>query len=237
MPKGDLSEQLEAIRRKRGYLLPHHGLMAVSMPRLLDTYDALYSTIALTERQLSRHDHEFVWMGVLIATDEVLGTHHFKRFRDAGGTDDEFAVAMTLTAHARGCRAYQFVDKCWSGHLPGFSPRDEYLTAFRQLAAEVPLSLAHLLGCAVHTCGANWGALRWQIVAAYADGIDEMALAEALSIAMFPGSVPNYVEAAAVWRELIASGAVAASDTFRQWAELSGQGGFDEASGVSPASS
>ena len=35
-----------------------------------------------------------------------------------------------------------------------------------------------------------------------------------------------------VWRELIVSGQVQASDSFRKWAELSGQGGYDEASGV-----
>ncbi len=59
-----------------------------------------------------------------------------------------------------------------------------------------------------------------------------MELAEAFSIAMFPGSVPNYVEAARVWRELIAADSVPASDVFRKWAALSGQGGYDEASGV-----
>ena len=31
---------------------------------------------------------------------------------------------------------------------------------------------------------------------------------------------------------LIAEGAVPASDLFKQWAEISGQGGYDEASGV-----
>ncbi|MBT8422102.1 MAG: hypothetical protein KJP03_03195, partial [Gammaproteobacteria bacterium] len=62
---------------------------------------------------------------------------------------------------------------------------------------------------------------------------DELQLAESLSLAMFPGSVPNYVEAAGVWRELIASGAVPASELFQNWAQLSGQGGYDEAVGVS----
>jgi len=58
-------------------------------------------------------------------------------------------------------------------------------------------------------------------------------LAESLAIAMFPGSVPNYVEAAGVWRELIVAGDIDASEAFRTWAEMSGQGGYDEASGIS----
>ena len=232
MEPEQLEQYLQEIRAKRGYLLPHHGLMAVSMPRLLDAYDELYTTLALTERQLSRHDHEFVWMGVLIVMDEALGTHHLKRFRDAGGTDDELAAALAITALAKGCDAYRFVEEYWLGHLPGFAPRDRYLDAFRAAADATPLPLAHMTACAVHTCTGNWPALRWQIVAAYADGTDELELAEALSLAMFPGSVPNYVEAAGVWRELITAGAVDASDLFASWARLSGQGGYDEASGI-----
>jgi alkylhydroperoxidase/carboxymuconolactone decarboxylase family protein YurZ len=235
MQDNELTELLTQIRAKRGYLLPHHGLMAVSSPELLDAYDELYSTIALTERQLSSRAHEFVWLGVLIATSEVLGTHHIKRFHDAGGTDAEFAAAMTLTALVKGCDAYHFVDDHWLPHLPEFSPRDEYLNAFRNLAdmlAATPLPLAHITACAVHTCLANWAGLRWQIIAAYEDGLNELELAEALSVAMFPGSVPNYVEAAGVWRQVILADEVDASDVFKKWAELSGQGGYDEASGL-----
>ena len=81
---------------------------------------------------------------------------------------------------------------------------------------------------AVHACHAAFDALAWQIEAAYADGIDETELAEALSLAMFPGSIPHFVEAARVWRELIVSGRIQASPRFRAWAELSGQGGYDE---------
>jgi alkylhydroperoxidase/carboxymuconolactone decarboxylase family protein YurZ len=84
----------------------------------------------------------------------------------------------------------------------------------------------------VFVCKAGWDALALQIEAAYADEVPELDLAEAISITMFPGSVPHFVEAARVWRELIASGKVKASQPFREWASLSGQGGFDEASGT-----
>ena len=58
-----------------------------------------------------------------------------------------------------------------------------------------------------------------------------MELAEAISLMMFPGSVPRFVEAAGVWLRLVREGAVAASPVFAAWARLQGQGGFDEASG------
>lgn len=232
MQPDDLAKFLQQVQAKRGYLLPHHGLMAVSSPEMLEAYDSLYTSIALTERVLSRHAHEFVWMGVLIATDEILGTHHIKRFRDAGGTDAELAAATAITALAKGCPAYHFVNDYWLPHLPDFDPQQHYLDAFRKIAGTTPLPLAHMTACAVHTCTGQWNALRWQLKAAYEDQTDELEMAEAISVAMFPGSVPNYVEAAGVWRELIASGEVPASDLFRNWAALSGQGGYDEASGI-----
>jgi alkylhydroperoxidase/carboxymuconolactone decarboxylase family protein YurZ len=232
MEDDELPGYLQSVRAKRGYLLPHHGLMAVSTPGLLQAYDQLYTAIALTPRRLSRHDHEFVWLGVLVAVDEVLGTHHIARFRDAGGTDPEFAAALAVAAFAKGASAYRFVDRHWLPHLPDLSVAKEYLDSFARVAGSTPLPLAHMTACAVHTCTANWDALRWQIKAAYTDGSDEQSMAEALSLAMFPGSVPNYVEAAGIWRELIVAGEVDASPTFRSWAELSGQGGFDEAAGL-----
>lgn len=228
----DLAARLKAIRDKRGYLLPHHGLMAVSAPRLLDAYDATYSALALEPRVLSRHDHEFVWLATLIATDEALATHHIAKFRAAGGELREVEVVLAITALALGVNAYRFVDRYWLPHLPGLEPQRAYLAAFRQAASGVPLRLAHLSAAAVHTCKAAWAALEWQICAAYADGVAEAELAEALSLTMFPGSVPYFVEAARVWRELIVAGKVQASADFRAWAALAGQGGYDEASGT-----
>ncbi|WP_439496010.1 carboxymuconolactone decarboxylase family protein [Bosea sp. (in: a-proteobacteria)] len=224
-----LSERLSAVRAKRGYLLPHHGLMAISAPALLDAYDAAYTAIALTDRTLSHHDREFVWLAILIATDEAIATHHIAKFRAAGGSDAEVEVILTLTALALGFEAYRFVDRHWLPHLPACQPKASYLAALRLVAQDVPMRLVHMAAAATHACKANWDALALQIVAAYEDGAAELDLAEALSLAMFPGSVPHFVEAARVWRELIAAGKVEASEPFRTWAAMSGQGGFDEA--------
>jgi alkylhydroperoxidase/carboxymuconolactone decarboxylase family protein YurZ len=228
----DLARQLAAIRARRGYLLPHHGLMAVSSPRLLEAYDATYAALALEPRTLSRHDHEFAWLAILVATDEALATHHLPKFRAGGGTDAEFAGVLRIVAFALGFPAYRFIDRHWRPHLPDFDPNAEYLTAFRAVAGDVPLRLAHLAAATVHTCRAAWDALAWQIVAAYADAVPEDDLAEALSLTMFPGSVPYFVEAAGVWRQLIVDGRVPASPRYRAWAAVAGQGGYDEASGT-----
>lgn len=224
-----LEQQLATLRAKRGFLLPHHGLMAITSPRLLEAYDAIYTVLALDERILSKHDREFVWLAILIATDEAIATHHIAKFKDAQGTDKQIDAIMALTAFALGFEAYRFVERNWMRHLPDTETGSAYLGALQRCAGDVELRLVHMAAAAVHTCRAAWDALRWQIVAAYQDGVPEQDLAEALSLCMFPGSVPHFVEAARVWRELINEGKVDASPAFKTWASLSGQGGYDEA--------
>jgi hypothetical protein len=228
----DALATLSDVHGKRGYLLPHHGLMAISTPHLLEQYDSLYSTLTLTERHLSRHDHEFVWLAVLISCKESLGSHHVKRFVDAGGDAEHLGLATAITAMAKGSDGYLFVEDHWVPHLPTAQPQEQYLAAFEQVIGPVTPVLAHMTACAVHTCLGNWRGLKWHIEAAYRAEVNELELAEALSLAMFPGSVPYYVRAAEVWRQLIVENTVPASDLFKQWAKISGQGGYDEASGI-----
>lgn len=226
----NLVDLLAGIHAKRGYLLPHHGLMAITAPALLDAYDAAYTQIALADRVLSHHDREFVWLAILIATDEAIATHHIAKFKAAGGTDDEIEVILTITALALGFESYRFVAKNWLGHLPDCDPAAIFLRALHNSAGDVPMRLVHMAVASIFVCKAGWDAVALQIVAAYDDAVPELELAEAVSLTMFPGSVPHFVEAARVWRELIVAGKVAASQPFQDWANLSGQGGFDEAS-------
>ncbi|MGI9331063.1 MAG: hypothetical protein ACR2QB_10145 [Gammaproteobacteria bacterium] len=225
----DIGEQLRAIRAKRGYLLPHHGLMAVTEPALLNAYDATYTALTLAERELSRHDHEAVWLAILIATDEALASHHIPKFLEAGGSVQEFDRILSLTAFLKGFGAYRFIEQHWRDHLPGIDVEQAYLQGFVTAGQGLDIRLAHLCAVAVHTCAAAWDALTWHLCAAYHADVPETELAEALSLTMFPGSVPYFVEAAAVWQQLILDERVTPSAAFRAWAEIAGQGGYDEA--------
>jgi alkylhydroperoxidase/carboxymuconolactone decarboxylase family protein YurZ len=221
-----LEQRLKEVRAKRGYLLPHHGLMALAFPDLLAGYDAAYTALALTDRVLSHHDREFVWLAVLAATDEALATHHIAKFRGAGGDDGGIAAAFAAAGWALGAEAYDFAARAWSAQLAPWDPKQAYLDGVRRMA---PLRLVHLAQAAVHVCRARWRVLGWQLEAAYADAVPEDELAEAISLAMFPGSVPRFVEACGVWQRLIQDGTLPASPRYRVWAEMSGQGGYDEA--------
>lgn len=86
----------------------------------------------------------------------------------------------------------------------------------------------------MQVCRARWRPFAWHLEAAYADAVPEEEMAEATSLAMFPGSVPRFAEACAAWRRLILDGALPASPRFQAWARLTGQGGHDEASAAGP---
>jgi len=225
----ELEDRLRAVRAKRGYLLPHHGLMAMAFPDLLAGYDAAYTALALQDRILSHHDREFVWVAVLAATDEALATHHIAKLRAAGGTDATLGQAFAAAAWALGGEAHDFAARAWSRQLLPWDPRAAFLDGLRALQ---PPRLALLAACAVQVCRARWRLLGWCLHAAYDAGLPEDEVAEAISLAMFPGSVPRFVEACAVWQRMILSDALPASPRYLAWARLTGQGGYDEASGT-----
>ena len=225
MSDDGLRTLLAGLKAKRGYLLPHHGLMAVTAPNLLAAYDAAYTAMALDDRVLSHHDREFVWLGVLIATSEEIATHHLEKLRKAGGTDAEVRSCMALSATVCGFRAYRFVDAHWTQHLPGIDPKAEWGRAMLRAGEGAEERLLHMTACAIQVCNGDWTGLRWQLAQAYAAGIDEVELAEAISLTMFPASVPNFVTAAQVWMTMIREGELQASEPFRDWAMMSGQGG------------
>ncbi|WP_158971351.1 carboxymuconolactone decarboxylase family protein [Chachezhania sediminis] len=220
-----LEDDLADLKAKRGYLLPHHGLLAMTAPNLLKGYDAAYTALALEDRVLSHHDREFVWLAILIATDEEIATHHIEKFHKAGGTADEVSAVLRVTATVCGFRAYRFTQTHWSDHLPEVDIPADWTRAVVMAGQGADPVLVHMAACAVQICRADWEGLRWQLRDAYAAGVDEMWLSEALSLTMFPASVPYFVTAAKIWREMIRSGELQAGERFRTWATFPGQGG------------
>jgi alkylhydroperoxidase/carboxymuconolactone decarboxylase family protein YurZ len=229
----DLVKRLREIKAERGFLLPHHGLLAVAAPELLDAYAVTYRTMTLTERALTPFQKEFLWLGILIATDEAEATHHLAKYEKAGGSRDGVEVAARMAALIRGNQAYRFVSEAWAAHLPGWSSRKSQTQARESIASEYgwDSSLMILLDAALRVCLSQREELAWAIEDAYDAGVDEDLLADALILTLFPASVPYFVRASGVWLDLIRAGRVKASPRYEAWASVSGQGGYDEASG------
>jgi len=227
----DVAARLARVKERRGYLLPHHGLMAILSEQMLAGYDAAYTALALEHKVLSVRDREIVWLAVLIATDEALATHHIPKYLQGGGSMDEFGAVARLAAFTLGAVGYRFLDEHWRAHLEGFDPAHAYREGVLTAAAPLEPRQIWMTACAVHAARAEHRLLGWALRAAYEAQVPELELAEAISIMMFPGSVPYFVEAARIWLDLIRSGEVTASPAFAAWAQLEGQGGYDEASG------
>ena len=233
--KNQAPDDLAEAAEKRGYLLPHHGLMAVALPGMLEDYDRLYQSVATTPRHLDLLQREAIWLAVLAARDESLGTHHVARYRDAGGEDSDLGALLAIAALARGAGAFVFAGRHWQAHASGLEAESAWAGAVERAGQGLSPGLVHMAAVAALACvGANQ-ALRWQLVAGLRAGVDECAMAEALSLMMLPGSVPNFARAAGLWRSLILGGEVPASSAFLQWARTPGQGGYDEAVGVAGA--
>lgn len=235
MTAEDVAALLSDLRAKRGYLLPHHGLMAVAAPELLTAYDATYTALTLGDRALTLFQKEIIWLIILVSTGEAIATHHIDRLRKGGGGDADVAAALAFAAWADGADRHSFVALHWAPHLDGFDAVASYRDGLAALNARHGTEqwIIEIGMAAAHQCHRRWGWVGEHIAGAYAEGANETAIAEGLSLAMFPGGVPNFVDACEVWRELIIAGKVDASAPFRAWAEMTGQGGFDEASGRS----
>ncbi len=229
----EVEAALAALRAKRGYLLPHHGLLAVSSPELLTAYDATYSALTLSDRVMTLHEKEIVWLIILVSTGEAIATHHIDRLRKGGGDAADVEAALALAAWAEGAGHHRFVEAHWGPHLEGFDAVRAYRAGLDALLARFPVTpwVAEIGLAAAHQCHRRWDWVGEHIAGAYAAGAEEGAIAEGLSLAMFPGGVPNFVDACDVWRELIVAGKVQASAPYEAWARMTGQGGFDEASG------
>ena len=230
----EVEAALDALRAKRGYLLPHHGLLAVSAPALLEAYDATYTAMTLTRRAMTDYEKEIVWLIILVSTGEAIATHHIDRLYKSGGSSADVEAALALAAWSEGAEHHAFVAEHWGPHLKDFDAVAAYRTGLETLLTRFAVEpwIAEIGLAAAHQCARRWAWVREHIKGAYKAGADEGALAEGLSLAMFPGGVPNFVDACDEWRKLIAAGEVEASAPYLAWARMTGQGGFDEAAGL-----
>jgi alkylhydroperoxidase/carboxymuconolactone decarboxylase family protein YurZ len=227
----DLKNRIETLRQQRGFLLPHHGAMAIAAPDLRDAYLYMYGALTQTDRHLTPFERETVWMAVLIAAKEGIGTHHVEMFLEEGGSHEKARYLTGLCAFALGSVAFQFMDEAWSSIFPELEGMDAYLAAFDALVDEtmLPRDITHLALAALHaTTGNAWG-LAAHIKGVYASGGREDGLVEALSLIMWPVGVNHFLDACRVWVELMRKSEVPASPRYRLWADTPSQNGHDPA--------
>lgn len=227
----ELRRRIEELRKTRGFLLPHHGAMAAALPDLHETYFAMYRALTLSRRHLDDFEKEFVWLCLLIATKEAIGTHHLDLFAKAGGTQNQFELAVRLTGHAEASGYFAFAAEHWARYFPDLDPQSSYMRGVARLldGTAIPPGLADLALVAAQGAIGREAGVAAHIRSAYANEVPEEKIAEALSLMIWPAGVNRFLDSCAVWHELMARGDVSPSARFKVWAKTPRQGGFDDA--------
>lgn len=209
---------LAGVRAQRGYVMPHHQVLAALLPGLLDSYEQVYAAIDFTQGALSAFEKGVVWMVVVAAGEIPIGGHHVRDFRKAGGSEAQIEAAAMLGALAIGARTLATIGPGWKDIIPELDLEAAYRRTLAAIAGGAGISQAtvEMAMAAAHACRRSWDRVRVHIKAAYAEGVKESALAEALTITMLPTGTPTFVQACNVWLELVRSGEVAASDSLRR---------------------
>jgi alkylhydroperoxidase/carboxymuconolactone decarboxylase family protein YurZ len=218
-----LRARLGELRAARGFVLPHHGLMAAALPELHTAYEAMYRALTLDPRHLAPLARETVWLAILVACEEPVGTHHLRKFQQAGGTEAQALAIFRAAAWAAGAPRYATLDASWSGQF-GTPMPDAYRDGARALLAPLDEPLARLALAAIQAANDQAWGLAVEIEAALACGAAEAQLAEALSYVIWPRGVNRFVRAAECWLGLIRAGRVPASPAFAAWAAMPDQG-------------
>lgn len=227
----DLRKRLAELRSARGFLLPHHGALAAGAPELHDAYIAMYQSLTVTPRILSPLDRECVWLAILVVAREGIGTHHLELFRKHGGSDDMAQALISLAGIAPSIDALEFAADHWRAFLPTLDPAAAYDRAIAGVAAPLPQGTATLALLAAHAARHAQNGVAHHLRAAYAQGLDETAMVEALSYVIWPCGVNAFLSACETWGGLMQSGAVTPSPRFQIWADMAGMGAFDPETG------
>lgn len=225
----EVRQRLDAFRARRGYLLPHQGVMAAALPDLQDAYGVIYKALTLDAHHLEPFEREFVWLALLIAANEKVGTHHIDLFFKTGGTDAQADAVFRLVAWGQGNAAYAFLDEAWQPYFPASRAAQAYLDGLDDLLRARPTvdpALGRLALAACHAARGEHWPLRVVLRACYDANVQEAKLAEALSLVMWPCGVNRFLEASEVWLGLLREGEVRPSPAFQAWADTPDQGGF-----------
>ncbi len=107
-------ELLQRLRERRGYLLPHHRLLARHAPDVLEAYDAFYTQVWFKRNVLDARTKELIAVGIHAAVLEREGLEiHLRRAVEAGATEAEIVEAMALAAIPAGAYATVVAADVW----------------------------------------------------------------------------------------------------------------------------
>ncbi len=194
---------LEAVRRKRGYLLSYHRLLYDIHPELLGAYDAFYTRFTLADNVLSPVEKETVWLALIAATRARVGTIHLKRAVKAGMGKDAVADALALAAACESLEAIEFARVVFPRWVDETRLFKRYLNAFDAARGRVRPVLADIAAVVAHAGRRNAAGMRIHLARAFRRGAKRAQVAEALSFVLLHCGGPTMLDAMDVWLKMV----------------------------------
>jgi alkylhydroperoxidase/carboxymuconolactone decarboxylase family protein YurZ len=195
------SSILEAMRRKRGYLLAYHRLLGASDPELLATYDAFYTRLTLAKRVLRPVEKETVWLALIAATRARRSVLHVRRAVEAGMSKDAIADAAAIAAACESFDALAFSAEAFGASLPEPKALERYLRVFDAARGRTRPALAEIAAVVAHAGRRSAAGMAVHLVRAFKLGATREQLAEGLSYALLHCGGPTMIDAVDCWVE------------------------------------
>lgn len=198
---------LERIRAERGYTLSYHAIYARLDPDFLDAYAGLYRACTLRSRRLTSRQREIVWICLLSAIREDVGSIHVERAQTAGVTSEEILAAVRLSGVADAWDGLAFAHGHWD-RLLGGDLNDEYGRLVRAVAEPLDADLVDLALAVAHGAHRREVPLLLHLRRLADAGVDERDVAEAVSYILQPVGANTLLWVTDRWLEGLRSGAL-----------------------------
>lgn len=193
---------LEVLKAKRGYLLPYHRMLAAHAPELLARYDAFYEKLTLDSNLLTPRWKEFVWIAILAAAREGVGSLHLDRAKLAGLTREEMETAVALSALSEAFPAFRFGIEKWAGWLEPDALGARYLSLVETARGDVEPALVELALLVCHGTRLDRTAFALHLRRFGEFGGQAAELSEALSYLFIPMGANLLIDIVEMWREI-----------------------------------
>lgn len=192
---------LEAVRRKRGYTLPYHRMLAVAAPELLERYDAFYEALTLAPRVLTPLQRETVWASILAAAREVHGFIHMERALAAGLDEEARSRAVAIAAVCEAHSVIAFAGGHWARWTGESALQRRYLSLFEAARGDTPADLAHLAAVAAMGARRDAAGQALHLAQAFDAGVAREQVCEALSYLLIPCGGNVLIDAVEAWSQ------------------------------------
>ena len=196
---------LDEIRAERGYTLSFHEILARVDADYLAAYRDFYRAITLGERVLTPVQRETVWICLLVAVREEVGTIHVERAREAGIPESGIAACIRLAAVADAWESLQFAADHWS-----WTVEDTSTIGYLELVVSVSRGLdpvtVELALLAAHAGRRRRRPFELHLVRLLEQRVPEAAIVEALTYVQQPCGANTLLWATDAWLDAIAAG-------------------------------